>query len=429
MAKTTKYSIRKESIYQIYPRVYSQAGDLNSVTRDLDRIKDMGFTIIYLLPIHEPGLLNRKGSMGCPYSIKDYYKIDPKLGTLDDFKNLIKKTHELGMKVMMDVVINHTACDATYTINHPEYYYLDDKGNPSRKVAEWTDILDLNYGNKELREELLKMLEYWAKFGVDAYRCDVAPLVDLDFWTNAQKRLKAINENFILLAESAEEEFIYHLREENIAALTDNDLYNAFDLCYCYDIKNYLNDAFDKEYDLTKLAEVINYQQIMLSKNAFKTWFVENHDIDRLMAQVNDKDRAINFTAFTLLIKGVGFVYAGQEAYCTKRPSLFEKDDIDWSNRDSSFEKLIGKINHLKKQIFSDNEYVNLKMLPFKDILAFSQNDKKNKYLGLFDVKGLKSIVKIDIEDGTYFNQIDETYIDIKNGLIKVDRPILIQIY
>ena len=429
MAKTTDYSIRKESIYQIYPRVYSKKGDLNSVSADLQRIKDMGFTIIYLLPIHEPGLLNRKGSMGCPYSIKDYYQIDPNLGTIEDFKNLVTKAHDLGLKVMMDIVINHTACDNPWTEKHPDYYYLDKDGKPSRKVADWTDILDLNYQNEELRNELFKMLEYWAKLNVDGFRCDVAPLIDKKFWNEASKKLRKINKDFILLAESAEEDFIYHLREGDIKVLTDYELYSAFDLCYCYDIIKYIKQSFDIDYDLSKLADVINYQQTMLPLNAFKTWFVENHDIDRLMYGVNDKERAKNYTALVLLLKGVGFIYAGQEAYCTNRPSLFEKDDVDWSLLDHDFEKLIGRINDLKKRMFDDEEYVNQQMLPYKDIIAFIQYDKKHKYYGFFDVKAHKMTINTDIADGVYQNQIDDTYITIKNGLIEVDRPILIQIY
>lgn len=427
MTKNTKYSLRKESIYQIYPRVYSKQGDLNSVTSDLKRIKDMGFTIIYILPIHEPGLLNRKGSLGCPYSIKDYYQIDPNLGTLEDFKNLINKAHELKLKVMMDIVINHTSCDAVWTKNHPDYYYLDEEGKPSRKVADWTDILDLNYQNQELRNELLNMLKYWAEFGLDGFRCDVAPLIDLEFWKEVSDSLKKINKDFIMLAESAEEDFIYHLRENNIEVLTDYDLYTSFDLCYCYDIKKYIKESFSLDYDLTKLAEVINYQQTMLPKNAFKTWFVENHDIERLMAMVNNTDRAINYTALVLLLKGVGFIYAGQEAYCLNRPSLFEKDDIDWSLRDYSFEKLIGKINVLKKKMFSDDEYVNLKMLSYRDIIGFKQYDSKYEYYGFFDTKGIKSTVDVDLKDGIYLNLIDDTEVKVNNGLIKVDRPILIQ--
>ncbi|MGN1405681.1 MAG: alpha-amylase family glycosyl hydrolase [Erysipelotrichaceae bacterium] len=428
MAKTTSYSLRKESIYQIFPRVYSRDGNLKAVENDLNRINSMGFKWLYFLPLHEPGILNRKGTLGSPYSIRDYYKINPDYGTLDDFKSLINKAHDMGMKVMMDIVINHTACDAMWVDTDPEFYLLDSEGKPTRKVADWSDILDLDYSNSKLQEELHKMLEYWAKFGVDGFRCDVAPLVNIDFWNQARKRLKAINPDFILLAESGEEKFVAGLREEGIEVLTDNELYEAFDVCYCYDVIDYIKKAFDLSYDLKEFANVLNYQQIMLPKNAVKCWFVENHDIDRVMNWVNDINRAENWMAFILLMKGMGFVYAGQEFYNKRRPSLFEKEDIDWSTRNIHFENMISRINSIKSEMFSDEEYVNLRMLPYSDVVAFRQYDNHHAYLGFFDIKGLKSTVNIDFLDGIYTNLIDDTGVEIKNGLIQVDRPILIKI-
>ena len=428
MAKTTDYSLRKESIYQIFPRVYSKQGNLKAVENDLERIKNMGFKWLYFLPLHEPGILNRKGTLGSPYSIRDYYRIDPDYGTFDDFKSLIEKAHEMDMKIMMDIVINHTACDAVWVDTNPDFYLLDNEGKPTRKVADWSDILDLDYSNETLKEELLKMLEFWATNGVDGFRCDVAPLVNIDFWNRARKRLKTVNPDFVLLAESGEEKFIEALREERVDVLTDNELYEAFDVCYCYDVIDYIKKAFDVNYDLREFANVLNYQQIMLPENAVKCWFVENHDIDRVMNCVNDINRAENWMAFILLMKGMGFVYAGQEFYNSARPSLFEKEDIDWSTRNIQFENQIGRINKIKSEMFSDDEYVNLKMIPYSDILAFRQFDNQSAYLGFFDIKGLKKKVNIDFLDGIYTNLIDDTGVEIKDGMIKVDRPILIKI-
>ena len=180
---------RRVSIYQVFPRVYSKEGKLNNVTKDMKRIADMGFDYLYLLPIHPIGKIGRKGSLGSPYSIADYLSVDPELGTLDDFKDLISEAHKYGIKVMMDIVINHTANDHYWVNEHPEYYLLDKDGKPARKAAEWTDITDLNYDNLELRKELIAMLTYWAKLGVDGYRCDVASGVPYEFWKESDQAI------------------------------------------------------------------------------------------------------------------------------------------------------------------------------------------------------------------------------------------------
>lgn len=427
MAKDTKYTLLKESIYQVFPRCYSKEGTLKVVKNNLEHIKEMGFTILYFLPLHEPGTLNKKGSLGCPYSIKDYYGIDPKNGSLQDFKDLIDKAHKLGLKIMTDIVINHTSCDATWTKTNPEFYYLEN-GKPSQKIKDWSDVYDLEYTKPELQEELIKMMVYWAKFGVDGFRCDVAPIVPLNFWIRARKALKEVNPDFFMLAESGEQFFVEKLREEDICVSTDPELYEAFDICYCYDVQEFFKDAIKQDSDLVRYAMALGLQQSLLQKNSIKAWFLENHDQERILSKLKDKEKVINWTAFTLLLKGIGFVYAGQEAFEIRRPSLFEKEDITWADKDEAFEKLIAKCNSLKQSMFDYKEYINLKMIPYKDILAFRQYNKESEYIAYFDVKNLKGEVEVTLNDGIYLNLIDDNKIEVKNHLLKVDRPIMVKV-
>lgn len=427
MAKDTNFNLLKESIYQVFPRCYSKEGTLKAVKNNLEHIKEMGFTILYFLPLHEPGTLNRKGSLGCPYSIKDYYQIDPKNGTLDDFRNLIDKAHSLGLKVMTDIVINHTACDATWTKTNPEFYYLEN-GKPSQKIKDWSDVYDLEYTKPELQDELVKMMVYWAKFGVDGFRCDVAPIVPLDFWTRVRKALKEVNKDFFMLAESGEQFFVEILREQNISVSTDPELYEAFDICYCYDVQEFYKEAIKDNTDLSVYAMAINYQQSLLPKNAVKSWFLENHDQERIFFKLKDKEKVMNWTAFVLLMKGIGFVYAGQEAFEYRRPSLFEKEDITWANKSEKFEKLISKCNALTKEMFDYDEYVNIRMIPYKDILAFRQYNNNSEYIAYFDVRNLKGEVEVTLEDGLYINLLSDTKVEVKNHKLKVDGPIMVKV-
>lgn len=427
MATDTSFKLLKDSIYQVFPRCYSKEGTLKEVQNDLDRIAKMGFTYLYFLPLHEPGILNRKGSKGSPYSIRDYYKIDPAYGTLDDFRELIDSAHKKGLKIMTDIVINHTACDATWIKSHPEYYVLDENQNPTRKIPDWSDIVDLDYSKPELQLELIRMMEYWAKFGVDAFRCDVAPIVPIDFWKKARQTLKMINPEFVLLAESGEQFFIEMMRKNNIPVSTDNDLYQAFDVCYCYDIEEFFKIAIKKESNLCEFARAINYQQSVLPINAVKCWFLENHDQERILSKLNDKERVKNWTAFTLLAKGMGFVYAGQEIYEAHRPSLFEKEDIEWNLKDKDLINLIASCNKIKKELLSFENYTNFIMLPYKHILAFEQFDDQNRYIAFFDVNNRKERVETKLKDGTYTNLFTDKKVEVVNGLLLVDGPIVMK--
>ena len=202
MAKDTPKDYRSLVIYEIYVRSHSPQGTFQGVTDDLPRIKDLGVDIIWLMPIHPIGRLNRKGSLGCPYSIADYFSVNPEYGSIDDFKDLIHKAHALDLKVMMDVVYNHTAHDATLVNKHPNWYHTGPDGHPSTTVPEWSDVIDLDYSHPELWNYLISALEQWAGLGVDGFRCDVASIIPLEFWLQARAAVARINPSMIWLAES-----------------------------------------------------------------------------------------------------------------------------------------------------------------------------------------------------------------------------------
>ena len=162
--------------------------DLVEVSKDLPRIKDLGSDVIYLMPIHEIGEENRKGTWGSPYAIKDYFSISPDLGTLDDLKELINKTHELGMKIILDMVFNHTSPDNVLVATHPEYYFYKD-GKRGNRVGDWTDIVDLDTPREDVQDYLVSVLKYWLDVGVDGFRFDVASTIPLSLFEKARKIL------------------------------------------------------------------------------------------------------------------------------------------------------------------------------------------------------------------------------------------------
>ena len=201
-------SLRNQMIYQVFVRNYSEEGTFNALRKDLKRIKELGTDILYLMPIHPIGELNRKGTMGSPYAIKDYYGISPDLGTLDDFKLLIKETHELDMKLMIDVVFHHTAPDHVWVKEYP-HFYVYKKGKLANKVGDWSDIADFEFvNNPELISKLTDVLLYWTKLGVDGYRFDVASMIPKEFYEVAFPKVNEANPNTIYLAESVDSNFV-----------------------------------------------------------------------------------------------------------------------------------------------------------------------------------------------------------------------------
>ncbi len=124
--------LRDGIVYEVFPRDFSSAGNLNGVTARLDELKDLGVTILWLMPINPIGMEQRKGSYGSPYAARDYYAVNPDYGTTNDLKRLILEAHKRDMKVILDIVLLHTAWDSVM-ISHPEFYKHNAQGKIIRR--------------------------------------------------------------------------------------------------------------------------------------------------------------------------------------------------------------------------------------------------------------------------------------------------------
>ena len=152
MAAERKTELRNQAIYSVYLRNHTPEGSFRALVPDLDRIKALGTDIIWLMPIHPIGLKGRKGSLGSPYANRDYRSVNPEYGSLEDFKALAEEIHRRGMKCIIDVVYNHTSPDSLLYEQHPDWFYRRPDGRPGNRVGDWTDVIDLDYGKRELRE-------------------------------------------------------------------------------------------------------------------------------------------------------------------------------------------------------------------------------------------------------------------------------------
>jgi len=347
MKKNT--DLNTQVIYSVYIRNHTKQGNFSAFQKDLKRIKNLGTDIIWLMPIHPIGVVHRKGELGSPYAIYDYRAINSEYGNLDDFKALVNDIHKQGMAVIIDVVLNHMSYDSILYQTHPEYFLKNDKGEVCSKASDWTDVIDFDFSNLELWDELIDTLKYWIQMGVDGFRCDVASLVPIEFWAKARIACAQVNENTIWLAESVHPHFIKEMREIGYYAESDKALFEVFDCLYDYDIHGPLKDFLRGVKAAEFFIKAVQGQFLNYPEDFLKLRFLENHDQRRLAEFVPDHDRANLLTILSFMLKGTTLVYAGQEARNAHTPDLFNKDEINWDTLDIEYSRLIKNLSDLKK--------------------------------------------------------------------------------
>lgn len=314
-----------EIIYQIFVRNYSEEGTFHAVQKDLPRLKELGVDIIYLMPIHEIGVKNRKGTWGSPYAIKDYYSISKDLGSKEDFVSLINMIHTLGMKIIMDMVFNHTSPDSVVLEQHPEYYFYRD-GKLGNRVGDWTDIIDLDTNREDTQNYLVDVLKYWISLGVDGFRFDVASIICFDFFKKARKEL---GKDKIFFAESIDYDFVNYLQSMGYGSTPDIDMFPTFDLLYNYSWFRPFERYLKNEMSYEDLKTIIEQDYKYISDKGLRIICFENHDTERVASYVNE-DELKDIVLDLVKLKGPLFLYMGQEYGTNHRPNLFEKDPVDW---------------------------------------------------------------------------------------------------
>jgi hypothetical protein len=412
MAINTPVSYRNLVLYEIYVRNHGPNGTFSDVEADLERIRSMGVDVIWFMPIHPIGQLNKKGSLGCPYSIQDYRGINPEYGTREDFARLIEKAHQLGLKVMIDVVYNHTAHDSFLVQEHPEFFHLDAAGTPVTTVPEWSDVIDLKHPHPELSAYLIETLQGWTRFGVDGFRCDVASIVPVDFWLQARQAIEQVKPGVIWLAESVHAPFISSRRARGLSGFSDSEIYAAFDITYDYDIWPLWQLVVQGKLPVRRYIEMLRFQECIYPANFVKMRCVENHDQPRIMHLTPYRERALAWTAFQAFNKGAFLIYAGQEAAAAHTPSLFEIDKVEWKGY--LLQPLLTILTRLKKQkAQTEGEFLLIKAEPA--IQAVWNHPQGSQY-GIFNVTGSKGFISVHLPDGSYIDELSQTVISVKNG-------------
>ena len=308
---------KNATIYEVNIRQYTPEGTFAAFEKHLPRLKEMGVDILWLMPINPIGEKNRKGSLGSYYAVQNYLTVNKEFGTLDDLKRLVNKAHELGMKVIIDWVANHTSWDNVLITEHPEWYQHDSSGHIKSPVKDWTDVAGLDYSHKGLRDYMTDALKYWIKAAdIDGYRCDVACMLPISFWDEAVPKLKTGKP-------------IFMLAECETPEIHDT----AFDMSYSWDFYHLMNDIAGGKGTANQIDTLLKKEVAHYNPDAYRMRFTSNHDENSWSGteyeRMGDAARAMAVLTFTF--PGMPLVYSGQEAAFNKRLRFFDKDTINWN--------------------------------------------------------------------------------------------------
>lgn len=308
---------RNAVIYQINTRQFTEDGTFQAAETHLPRLKDFGADILWLMPVNTIGEVNRKGTLGSPYAVKDYYSVNPEFGTLDDLKHFVHTAHELGMHVILDWVPNHTAWDSVLATEHPDWFGRDWKGDfHPTPWWNWTDIIDLDYSIPEVREYMTEAMKYWVREAdVDGFRCDVAGFVPTDFWNTVRKELCAIKPVFMLAEWEARD-----LHEE------------AFDMTYAWSWYDTMQKIANGTGNVANLFIYHSWNEKAYPFDIMRMLFVTNHDKNAWEGTMNENfgEAVQAVIALSVVSEGMPLIYNGQEAGEAKRLAFFERDPIEW---------------------------------------------------------------------------------------------------
>lgn len=370
----------KSVVYQIYPLSFKDSnndgiGDIQGIISELPYLSELGIDIIWLSPVYQSSMDDNG------YDISEYYKINPMFGTLDDFKELLDKAHKLGIKIVMDLVINHTSDEHIWFKEA-----LKGKDNPYRDYFIWRDPVegsvpnklesaftgsawefdskseqyyfhlfskkqpDLNWSNPKLRKELYDMINWWLDLGIDGFRLDVIDLIgkdiDQEITYNGPHLYKYLEEmyencfkgkNILTVGETPA------VTLERATKYTKSDypvLDMVFNFEHCTLDEVQETDKWNlKDLDLCELKQVFKKWQQGLSQRGWNSLFWSNHDTPRIISRYHEGSDYIDKRGkmlATLLhfMQGTPYIYQGDEIGMTniRFDHIEEYKDIETRN-------------------------------------------------------------------------------------------------
>lgn len=308
---------RNANIYEVNIRQFTPEGTLKAFMAHIPRLEKMGVDILWLMPVTPIGELERKGSLGSYYSVRDYQAVNPEFGTLEDLKNLVDSAHARGMYVILDWVANHTAWDNPWITEHPGWYKKDSTG-AILSPYDWSDVAQLDYGKKQLWAAMRDAMKFWlVQTGVDGFRCDVAWAVPIEYWDWLRPQLELVKPVFMLAEAEGPE---YHLK--------------AFDMSYAWEMHHMMGEIYQGTKNAYDLQGNLNKQDTLYPSDAYRMNFTSNHDENSWKGTEYERlgESVLAFAVLTATLPGMPLIYNGQESAFNRRLAFFEKDSVDWKD-------------------------------------------------------------------------------------------------
>ena len=384
------------AIYEVNVRQFSPGGTFREFEEHLPRLREMGVGILWFMPIHPIGEKNRKGSLGSYYSVRDYYGVNPEFGTLEEFKELVAKIHDMGMYVIIDWVPNHSAWDNPLTEEHPDWYMRDNFGNFKPPVADWWDVIGFDYRNWELRRYMTDVMKFWvAEVGIDGFRCDVAGMVPLDFWETLRAELETVKPVFMLA------------EWESPAAHRA-----AFDMTYSWDFMGTMHKIAQANAGAGAVDAYLEREARGYKRDDIRMLFTTNHDENSWNGTVFDRlgPGVEAFAVLTAVLPGMPLVYSGQEAALAKRLDFFEKDEIPWgSYRYGELYSALFNLKRRNRALWNGEAGGALERIRTSDdgtFFACLREKHGDGILAVFNMSGLEQTV--ELEGGRYAGRYRE---------------------
>ncbi len=377
--------VKEAIIYSVYLRSFSKEGTFKSLEKRIPELKELGVTVIWLLPIHPIGKIKRKGTLGSPYSVQDYYSVNPEFGTLEDFKSLVKTVHEHKLKIIIDLVANHTSWDSELIKNHPEWFTKNSDGKIVSPNSDWTDVADLDYSRRDLWEYMIEMMKWWIKeIDIDGFRCDVAELVPLEFWETARLELNKIKPVMMLSEGSLPE---HHLK--------------AFDITYSWNLYDKLEPLLKGKTSAKSLDQIFKNEALRFPKGSLRLRFNTNHDKNAWDKPAVQKFGIYGLKLSAILINtipGIPLLYNGEEVANDKRLDLFEKVEIDWSRKSEMYE-LYKNLFILRKnhQALVNGAFEPIEQINSQSIYAFLRKSEKERILVILNFSNKEQKIELKL--------------------------------
>ncbi len=399
------------NIYEVNVRQYTEEGTFNAFAQYLPKLKGMGVQTLWFMPVTPIAQKNKKGSLGSYYACSDYTSINPEFGTLDDFKNLVKQAHEMGFKVIIDWVANHTGWDHKWTTEHPDYFLRDSITKDFKIASGMDDIIELDFKNPELRKAMKDAMKFWiTECGIDGFRCDLAFWVELDFWKEARRELDAVKP-LLWLGEFDE---------------LDNQEYGeAFDASYTWTWMHKTKAFYQDKQPIDSLLTVLKKYDD-LGDSTMRTWFTTNHDENSWNGTEYEKygDMAKLLAVFSATWNGIPLLYSGQELPNTKRIKFFDKDTITWTGNNALHDlyRILFKCKFNNPALRSGDPSVQtfrVKTSDPKNIFAFLRKKGDREVLVVLNLSPVKDL-HFDILDpvvtGMFMNIFSEAANDFTSA-------------